>query len=75
MRLLPQAGRYPATPTPAGHAIPSLTLYSVLFDSPIAWSLSPAYSIQQVQCCLEKMNLIYKQFKKSRMRPGEPWGE
>ncbi|XP_045312151.1 inhibitor of nuclear factor kappa-B kinase subunit epsilon isoform X7 [Leopardus geoffroyi] len=29
-------------------------------------------SIQQIQCCLDKMNLIYKQFKKSRMRPGEP---
>ncbi|XP_031992693.1 inhibitor of nuclear factor kappa-B kinase subunit epsilon [Hylobates moloch] len=29
-------------------------------------------SIQQIQCCLDKMNFIYKQFKKSRMRPGEP---
>uniref|UniRef100_F7IAP3 Inhibitor of nuclear factor kappa-B kinase subunit epsilon n=1 Tax=Callithrix jacchus TaxID=9483 RepID=F7IAP3_CALJA len=29
-------------------------------------------SIQQIQCCVDKMNLIYKQFKKSRMRPGEP---
>ncbi|XP_028344322.1 inhibitor of nuclear factor kappa-B kinase subunit epsilon isoform X4 [Physeter macrocephalus] len=32
-------------------------------------------SIQQIQCCLDKMYLIYKQFKKSRMRPGEPQGE
>nr|XP_040134473.1 inhibitor of nuclear factor kappa-B kinase subunit epsilon [Ictidomys tridecemlineatus] len=30
-------------------------------------------SIQQIQCCVDKMSLIYKQFKKSRMRPGEPW--
>ncbi|XP_077934439.1 inhibitor of nuclear factor kappa-B kinase subunit epsilon isoform X6 [Halichoerus grypus] len=29
-------------------------------------------SIQQIQCCLDKMNLIYKQFKKSRMRPAMP---
>ncbi|XP_053463009.1 inhibitor of nuclear factor kappa-B kinase subunit epsilon isoform X9 [Nycticebus coucang] len=28
-------------------------------------------SNQQIQCCLDKMNLIYKQFKKSRMRPDE----
>ncbi|XP_006834274.1 PREDICTED: inhibitor of nuclear factor kappa-B kinase subunit epsilon [Chrysochloris asiatica] len=32
-------------------------------------------SIQQIQCCLDKMYLIYKQFKKSRMQPGEPQGE
>ncbi|XP_077628136.1 inhibitor of nuclear factor kappa-B kinase subunit epsilon isoform X4 [Crocuta crocuta] len=32
-------------------------------------------SIQQVQCCLDKMNLIYKQFKKSRMRPGLGYNE
>lgn len=49
--------------------------YSVLFDSSITWSLSPAHSIQQIQCCLDKMYLIYKQFRKSRMRPGEPRGE
>ncbi|KAG3258259.1 inhibitor of nuclear factor kappa B kinase subunit epsilon [Ictidomys tridecemlineatus] len=28
-------------------------------------------SIQQIQCCVDKMSLIYKQFKKSRMRPGQ----
>nr|XP_055189877.1 inhibitor of nuclear factor kappa-B kinase subunit epsilon isoform X4 [Nyctereutes procyonoides] len=38
-------------------------------------SLSPAHSIQQIQCCLDKMNLIYKQFKKSRMRPGLGYNE
>lgn len=27
-------------------------------------------SIQKIQCCLDKMHFIYKQFKKSRMRPG-----
>ncbi|XP_058131101.1 inhibitor of nuclear factor kappa-B kinase subunit epsilon isoform X2 [Dasypus novemcinctus] len=27
-------------------------------------------SIQQIGCCLDKMHLIYKQFKKARMRPG-----
>ncbi|XP_020036266.2 inhibitor of nuclear factor kappa-B kinase subunit epsilon isoform X2 [Castor canadensis] len=27
-------------------------------------------SIKQIQCCLDKMYLIYKQFKKSRMKPG-----
>ncbi|XP_054546369.1 inhibitor of nuclear factor kappa-B kinase subunit epsilon isoform X3 [Talpa occidentalis] len=27
-------------------------------------------SVQQIQCCVDKMQLIYKQFKKSRMRPG-----
>ncbi|XP_012314723.1 inhibitor of nuclear factor kappa-B kinase subunit epsilon isoform X2 [Aotus nancymaae] len=32
-------------------------------------------SIQQIQCCLDKMNLIYKQFKKSRMRPGLSYNE
>ncbi|XP_029791471.1 inhibitor of nuclear factor kappa-B kinase subunit epsilon isoform X2 [Suricata suricatta] len=32
-------------------------------------------SIQQIQCCLDKMNLIYKQFKKSRMRPGLGYNE
>ncbi|XP_027467865.1 inhibitor of nuclear factor kappa-B kinase subunit epsilon isoform X7 [Zalophus californianus] len=32
-------------------------------------------SIQQIQCCLDKMNLIYKQFKKSRMRPGLCYNE
>ncbi|XP_039737678.1 inhibitor of nuclear factor kappa-B kinase subunit epsilon isoform X1 [Pteropus medius] len=32
-------------------------------------------SIQQIQCCLDKMCLIYKQFKKSRMRPGLGYNE
>ncbi|XP_047560903.1 inhibitor of nuclear factor kappa-B kinase subunit epsilon isoform X5 [Lutra lutra] len=32
-------------------------------------------SIQQIQYCLDKMNLIYKQFKKSRMRPGLGYNE
>ncbi|XP_008983811.2 inhibitor of nuclear factor kappa-B kinase subunit epsilon isoform X1 [Callithrix jacchus] len=32
-------------------------------------------SIQQIQCCVDKMNLIYKQFKKSRMRPGLGYNE
>ncbi|XP_033708565.1 inhibitor of nuclear factor kappa-B kinase subunit epsilon isoform X6 [Tursiops truncatus] len=32
-------------------------------------------SIQQIQCCLDKMYLIYKQFKKSRMRPGLGYNE
>ncbi|XP_023370368.1 inhibitor of nuclear factor kappa-B kinase subunit epsilon isoform X2 [Otolemur garnettii] len=32
-------------------------------------------SNQQIQCCLDKMNLIYKQFKKSRMRPGLSYNE
>ncbi|XP_005540691.3 inhibitor of nuclear factor kappa-B kinase subunit epsilon isoform X1 [Macaca nemestrina] len=32
-------------------------------------------SIQQIQCCLDKMNFIYKQFKKSRMRPGLGYNE
>uniref|UniRef100_A0A452SB71 Inhibitor of nuclear factor kappa B kinase subunit epsilon n=1 Tax=Ursus americanus TaxID=9643 RepID=A0A452SB71_URSAM len=32
-------------------------------------------SIQKIQCCLDKMNLIYKQFKKSRMRPGLGYNE
>uniref|UniRef100_A0A8C5KGT7 Inhibitor of nuclear factor kappa-B kinase subunit epsilon n=1 Tax=Jaculus jaculus TaxID=51337 RepID=A0A8C5KGT7_JACJA len=32
-------------------------------------------SIQQIQCCLDKMYLIYKQFKKSRMRPGLSYNE
>ncbi|KAM5237804.1 inhibitor of nuclear factor kappa-B kinase subunit epsilon [Ctenodactylus gundi] len=32
-------------------------------------------SIQQIQCCLNKMHLIYKQFKKSRMRPGLGYNE
>ncbi|XP_019505309.1 PREDICTED: inhibitor of nuclear factor kappa-B kinase subunit epsilon isoform X1 [Hipposideros armiger] len=32
-------------------------------------------SIQQIQCCLDKMHLIYKQFKKSRMRPGLGYNE
>lgn len=54
------------------HPLPPLP---VPFDSSITWSLSPAHSIQQIQCSLDKMCLIYKQFKKSRMRPGEPPGE
>lgn len=32
-------------------------------------------SIQQIQCSLDKMCLIYKQFKKSRMRPGLGYNE
>ncbi|XP_044528445.1 inhibitor of nuclear factor kappa-B kinase subunit epsilon [Gracilinanus agilis] len=32
-------------------------------------------STQQIQCCLDKMNLIYKQFKKARMRPGLGYNE
>ncbi|KAF5916557.1 hypothetical protein HPG69_005352 [Diceros bicornis minor] len=32
-------------------------------------------SIQQIQCCVDKMYLIYKQFKKSRMRPGLGYNE
>lgn len=48
--------------------IPSLTLYAVLFDSSCL-----CHSTQQIQSCLDKMYLIYKQFKKSRMRPGEPF--
>ncbi|XP_047377224.1 inhibitor of nuclear factor kappa-B kinase subunit epsilon isoform X1 [Sciurus carolinensis] len=32
-------------------------------------------SIQQIQCCVDKMHLIYKQFKKSRMRPGLGYNE
>ncbi|XP_012582465.1 PREDICTED: inhibitor of nuclear factor kappa-B kinase subunit epsilon [Condylura cristata] len=32
-------------------------------------------SIQQIQCCVDKMQLIYKQFKKSRMRPGLGYNE
>ncbi|XP_069897744.1 inhibitor of nuclear factor kappa-B kinase subunit epsilon isoform X2 [Dipodomys merriami] len=32
-------------------------------------------SIQQIQCCLDKMYLVYKQFKKSRMRPGLGYNE
>ncbi|XP_077013722.1 inhibitor of nuclear factor kappa-B kinase subunit epsilon [Tamandua tetradactyla] len=32
-------------------------------------------SIQQIQCCLDKMCLIYKQFKKSRMKPGLGYNE
>ncbi|XP_043340699.1 inhibitor of nuclear factor kappa-B kinase subunit epsilon isoform X5 [Cervus canadensis] len=32
-------------------------------------------SIQQIQCCLDKMYLTYKQFKKSRMRPGLGYNE
>ncbi|XP_077878837.1 inhibitor of nuclear factor kappa-B kinase subunit epsilon isoform X1 [Ictidomys tridecemlineatus] len=32
-------------------------------------------SIQQIQCCVDKMSLIYKQFKKSRMRPGLGYNE
>lgn len=32
-------------------------------------------STQQIQCCLDKMNLIYKQFKKSRMSPGLGYNE
>ncbi|XP_006887991.1 PREDICTED: inhibitor of nuclear factor kappa-B kinase subunit epsilon [Elephantulus edwardii] len=32
-------------------------------------------SIQQIQCCLDKMYFIYTQFKKSRMRPGLGYNE
>uniref|UniRef100_G1NYM5 Inhibitor of nuclear factor kappa B kinase subunit epsilon n=1 Tax=Myotis lucifugus TaxID=59463 RepID=G1NYM5_MYOLU len=32
-------------------------------------------SIQQIQCCLDKMYLIYKQFRKTRMRPGLGYNE
>ncbi|XP_059531294.1 inhibitor of nuclear factor kappa-B kinase subunit epsilon isoform X2 [Myotis daubentonii] len=32
-------------------------------------------SIQQIQCCLDKMYLIYKQFRKARMRPGLGYNE
>ncbi|XP_005375447.1 PREDICTED: inhibitor of nuclear factor kappa-B kinase subunit epsilon isoform X2 [Chinchilla lanigera] len=32
-------------------------------------------STQQIQSCLDKMHLIYKQFKKSRMRPGLNYNE
>ncbi|KAM8817337.1 inhibitor of nuclear factor kappa-B kinase subunit epsilon isoform 3-T5 [Rhynchonycteris naso] len=32
-------------------------------------------SIQQIQCCLDRMYLIYKQFRKSRMRPGLGYNE
>ncbi|XP_028924172.1 inhibitor of nuclear factor kappa-B kinase subunit epsilon [Ornithorhynchus anatinus] len=32
-------------------------------------------SIQQIECCLDKMQLIYKQFKKARMRPGLGYNE
>ncbi|XP_037680797.1 inhibitor of nuclear factor kappa-B kinase subunit epsilon isoform X2 [Choloepus didactylus] len=32
-------------------------------------------SIRQIQCCLDKMYLIYKQFKKSRIRPGLGYNE
>ncbi|XP_048213297.1 inhibitor of nuclear factor kappa-B kinase subunit epsilon isoform X2 [Perognathus longimembris pacificus] len=32
-------------------------------------------SIQQIQCCLDRMSLVYKQFKKSRMRPGLGYNE
>ncbi|XP_054419256.1 inhibitor of nuclear factor kappa-B kinase subunit epsilon [Pteronotus mesoamericanus] len=32
-------------------------------------------SIQKIQCCLDKMYLIYKQFRKSRMRPGLGYNE
>ncbi|XP_060034743.1 inhibitor of nuclear factor kappa-B kinase subunit epsilon isoform X2 [Erinaceus europaeus] len=32
-------------------------------------------SIHQIQCCVDKMHLIYKQFKKSRMRPGLGYNE
>lgn len=36
---------------------------------------SPARcSIQQIECCLEKMQLIYKQFKKTRTCLRECWG-
>ncbi|XP_057364028.1 inhibitor of nuclear factor kappa-B kinase subunit epsilon isoform X3 [Manis pentadactyla] len=32
-------------------------------------------SIQQIQCCLDKMYVTYKQFRKSRMRPGLGYNE
>ncbi|XP_023556976.1 inhibitor of nuclear factor kappa-B kinase subunit epsilon isoform X2 [Octodon degus] len=32
-------------------------------------------STQQIQSCLDKMHVIYKQFKKSRMRPGLSYNE
>ncbi|XP_055975020.1 inhibitor of nuclear factor kappa-B kinase subunit epsilon isoform X1 [Sorex fumeus] len=32
-------------------------------------------SIQQIQCCVDKMFVIYKQFKKSRQRPGLAYNE
>ncbi|XP_015424719.1 PREDICTED: inhibitor of nuclear factor kappa-B kinase subunit epsilon [Myotis davidii] len=32
-------------------------------------------SIQQIQCCLDKMYLTYKQFRKARMRPGLGYNE
>ncbi|KAM5295113.1 inhibitor of nuclear factor kappa-B kinase subunit epsilon isoform 2-T5 [Glossophaga mutica] len=32
-------------------------------------------SIQKIQCCLDKMYLIYKQFRKSRVRPGLGYNE
>lgn len=54
---------------------PRIPLCSVLLDSPITRSLSPALSIQQIQCCLDKMHLIFKQFRKARLRPGEPRAE
>lgn len=28
-------------------------------------------SIRQIECCLEKMQLIYKQFRKAKTCPGE----
>lgn len=33
--------------------------------------LDTTHSIQQIECCLEKMQLIYKQFRKARTCPGE----
>lgn len=41
----------------------------------VPWALNllaSTHSLQQIQCCLDKMNLIYKQFKKSRLSPGKP---
>ncbi|KAM9000608.1 inhibitor of nuclear factor kappa-B kinase subunit epsilon isoform X2 [Sarcophilus harrisii] len=32
-------------------------------------------STHRIQCCLDKMNVIYKQFKKARMRPGLGYNE
>lgn len=32
-------------------------------------------SIQEIQCCVDKMFVIYKQFKKSRLRPGLNYNE
>lgn len=52
-----------------GYPVPSLGLCPVPFDSSCF-----CRSTQQIQSCLNKMYLIYKQFKKSRMRPGEPLG-